>query len=141
MTDFADTRLHRLALTDDGDGHNSDAWQRLQVALAGFRRRATRLASVIASDLPGFTGHDVEHLDALWATADVIVGEDWTFNPLEAFVFGAAVLLHDLALSTAAYLGGSASVEQGEDFADAPLARRCSERAMRNAPRNWPRNR
>jgi signal transduction histidine kinase len=86
--------------------------------LERFRDRAARLANSIANDLPGFTGHDVEHLDALWATADVVAGDDWSLNPVEAFVFGGAVLLHDLALSTAAYLDGPDSVEQGEDFAD-----------------------
>jgi hypothetical protein len=119
MPNFRDTRLYRSALVEPAGQTDGGSVQRLQVALDSFRRHAARLASTVASDLPGFTGHDVEHLDALWATADVIVGEEWTLNPAEGFVFGGAVLLHDLALSTAAYLDGPASVEEAEDFADA----------------------
>lgn len=98
---------------------NSVERERLRVALERFHDRAARLAARIADDLPGFTGHDVEHLDALWATADAIVGPGFAWSPLEAYVFGGAALLHDLALTVAAYLDGPESVESGDDWQDA----------------------
>jgi hypothetical protein len=84
-----------------------------------MRRHAARMAATIAHDVPNFPGHDIEHSDALWATADVLVDAPWRLNPLEAFVFGAAVLVHDLAMTTAAYGGGRAEVEATTEYGDA----------------------
>ncbi len=84
-----------------------------------MRSHAAGVASSIARDAPGLTDHGIEHLDAVWATADVLVDETWQFNAVEAFVFGAAVLVHDLALTTSAYPGGRADVEATTAYRDA----------------------
>ena len=60
--------------------------QRLVVSLRDARQRAALLTSRIASALPGLTLHDISHLDALWDVADVIAGEEFALNPLEAYV-------------------------------------------------------
>jgi hypothetical protein len=119
MPSYQDTDLYRRAFAlPAGDDPDRPQRERLSVALSVFCERAARLAARIATDLPGFTSHDIEHIDALWATADVIVGEDYIFTPTEAFVFGGAALLHDLALTMSAYLDGPRSVEAGADWAD-----------------------
>ncbi|MFT7561342.1 MAG: hypothetical protein ACI93R_003268 [Flavobacteriales bacterium] len=71
-----------------------------------FRLKVSILVAKISSDLPSLTSHDIGHLDALWKIASIICGEKYPINPLEAFVFGGAVLLHDSALCFDAYEGG-----------------------------------
>lgn len=80
---------------------------RLVSSLEGFRERAALLAGEIARDHPEFTIHDESHFDALWRLADLIAGPDFELTPAEAFVFGGAVLVHDLGMATAAYTDGS----------------------------------
>jgi hypothetical protein len=79
---------------------------RLRRAFLDFRARAATLAGEIPTDLPFFTVHDVTHLDALWETASIIAGADFPLTPTEAFVLGGAFLVHDLAMSQAAYPAG-----------------------------------
>ena len=69
--------------------------------------------------LPGLTLHDVTHLDALWETADLIAGDKYPLNPLEAFVFGSAVLLHDSAMCWEAYANGQQGVRNTTEWKDA----------------------
>lgn len=68
-----------------------------------LRKKAARLTSEIAQDLPDYTVHDIEHLDALWFVADQIIGDELQFNPLETFVLGASFLFHDAGMTMAAY--------------------------------------
>ena len=56
--------------------------------------------------MPGLTVHDITHLDSLWDTASLVAEGAVNVNPAEAFVFGASILLHDAAMSIAAYPGG-----------------------------------
>lgn len=77
-----------------------------------MRKRASALVTKIAADLPHMTIHDVTHLDALWEMAAIACGNVVNLNPAEAFVFGGAVLLHDAAMSLAAFPGGVAELKQ-----------------------------
>jgi hypothetical protein len=70
--------------------------ERLRTAYQVFRERAAHLAALIPRDVPGLTDHSVHHLDALWEIASMLSETIEPFNPLEAFVFGGAILLHDL---------------------------------------------
>lgn len=89
----------RVFLMDHGD---AQAVSKLAVALDDFRENVAALVSSIAADMPGYTVHDISHLDALWEIASLIApGLD--LNPAEAFVFGGAVLLHDSGMTLAAY--------------------------------------
>ncbi len=63
--------------------------------------------------------HDVTHSDALWGLASDISGPGIALNPLEAFVFGGAALIHDLGLAVAAYAGDSTPLEEGVRWRDA----------------------
>jgi hypothetical protein len=86
-----------------------------------MRDRAEQLAKEIPQSLRNFTVHDVSHLDALWETADLFAAELVSLNPLEGFVFGAAVLLHDLGLALAAYPDGLDELKQTPVWKDSLL--------------------
>src|SRR6185312_10804429 len=83
------------------------------------RDRVAHLVSRIATDLPGMTVHDISHLDALWGTASSVAEGAVNVNPAEAFVLGASILLHDAAMSLAAYPGGLADVSTTIAWKDA----------------------
>ncbi|MFH0792540.1 MAG: ATP-binding protein, partial [bacterium] len=65
------------------------------------------------------TVHDISHLDALWDTASSVAEGAVNVNPAEAFVLGASILLHDAAMSLAAYPGGLAEVRTTVAWKDA----------------------
>jgi len=92
---------------------------RLRVTLLAFRTKIAFLASQIQKAFPNLTVHDITHLDALWETADLIAGSNYPLNPMEAFVFGGAVLLHDAALCFEAYDGGVDGVRNTIQWRDA----------------------
>jgi len=91
----------------------------LRRAYLDMRKGAKFLTEQIQNDCPELTVHNVTHLDALWETADTLLGPDFPVNPSEAFVFGAAVLLHDAAMSLASYAGGVAEVATTSEWSDA----------------------
>ncbi len=104
---FEVTNLWQSSLGEgDGNGILEEKRARLRNAFYTFRSRATVVASEIPRNLPFFTVHDVTHLDALWETASTIAGEHYRLTPTEAFVLGGAFLVHDLAMSQAAYPKG-----------------------------------
>ncbi len=91
-----------LAPQRRGDNHEASR-ERLRSAFINFRDRAAQLGNEIARDLPFFTVHDVSHLDALWELIDLIAGPEYPLTPSEAFILGGAILVHDLAMSQAAF--------------------------------------
>lgn len=117
--DYKATRLWRSAFESQEADGAEEARARLREAYRGFRERAGVLAGEIAGSLPGFTVHDLTHLDALWETASLIAGQDVLLTPLEAFVLGGAMLLHDLGMSVAAYAGGLEELRATRDWQDA----------------------
>lgn len=84
-----------------------------------MRGRAEKLVSLIAKDIPHLTVHDVSHLDALWETASLIAGPNYPLNPAEAFVLGGAILLHDAAMSLAAFPNGVEDLRKTNEWRDA----------------------
>nr|WP_198315508.1 ATP-binding protein [Chitinophaga tropicalis] len=58
-------------------------------------------------------------MDALWETASLIIGEDFPLTPLEGFVLGGAILLHDSALCFEAYEGGMDGLRETDQWKDA----------------------
>jgi hypothetical protein len=87
-----------------------------------MREKAAQLVAQIAGAMPGMTVHDVSHLDALWETASLVSEGALTFNPAEAFVFGASVLLHDSAMSLAAYPKGFGELKETVAWKDTVTA-------------------
>ena len=93
--------------------------QKLVVSLRDTRKQAGHLTTRIASALPGLTIHDISHLDALWDVANIVSGDGFPVNPLEAYVFGCAVLLHDAGLCFEAFSGGQAAIRKTVRWRDA----------------------
>lgn len=113
--------LWTKALSDrDADVHTT-ARTRLRSQLTTMREYAGALAGEIVRDAPDFTVHDITHLDSLWEMADIIAGEDYPLTPTEAFIFGGAVLVHDLAMGSAAYPSGSPELVGKERWRDTLL--------------------
>ena len=102
-----------------GQPHHTRKVDRLTVSLRKMRDNAAHLTTQIANDLPGLTMHDVTHLDALWHIADTLVADSFALNPLEAYVLGCAVLLHDTGLCFEAYAGGRAGLRDSVEWKDA----------------------
>lgn len=78
----------------------------LRVQFENFRSRAKVLAGEISNVLPEYTVHDIEHIDALWETADIVIQKENFLNPAEAFVLGGAFLIHDLGMGLASFPNG-----------------------------------
>ena len=70
-----------------------------------MRENVGHLVAQIAADMPGMTVHDLTHLDSLWETASLVAEGAITVSPPEGFVLGASILLHDSAMTVAAYPG------------------------------------
>lgn len=96
-----------------------DMTARLASEYASAWDKACNLAKRIASDAPGLTLHDEKHFARLWECADMIVGPDYELSPIETFVFGVAILIHDAAHTVLAYEGGLESLQQTDEWRDA----------------------
>ena len=122
MADFRKSKLWKLTLeARENDPHASER-ERLLQAYDIFWDRAVQLARRISSDLPSLTLHDERHLAALWDRASQLIDESYSINPLEAFVFGGAVLLHDSGHAFAAYQGGLDELKATPEYRDAVAA-------------------
>lgn len=107
---FEQTKLWQATLAEQPNDLHKRERERLRNAFYAFRDKTSVLVGRVAVALPGLTQHEISHLDALWETATLIAGEDYPINPLEGFVFGGAILLHDSALSFEAYSGGMVGI-------------------------------
>lgn len=90
----------------------------LRTSFIAIRRNATVIAEKIQSSQPGLTIHDITHLDALWETATTVGGPDLDLNPLEAFVFGSAVLFHDLGMALVLWDEQIENLKHSKEFRD-----------------------
>jgi len=97
------TEVWKTTLGPQDEDDHSASRDRLRQAFINFRERAARLGNEIPRNLPYFTVHDITHLDALWSMVDLIAGPDYHLTPAEAFILGGAILVHDLAMSQAAF--------------------------------------
>ena len=110
------SELWQRGFGEEGTDQNA---LRLVTSLRGIRRNVEALTSRIAVSLPELTIHDISHLDALWEVASTVAGSDFPLNPIEAYVFGAAVLLHDAGLCFEAYTGGRDALRETLEWRDA----------------------
>ncbi len=117
--DFRQTWLWRQAFQTPRSDSTTEEQEFFRTQHLSIRERAAQLVSRIAVDLPGMTVHDISHLDALWDTASSVAEGAVNVNPVEAFVLGASILLHDAAMSLAAYPGGLADVRTTVAWKDA----------------------
>lgn len=119
---FPDSPLWIASLKERPDDPQADARRLLREAFLRMREKAADLVAQIPGDIRGLTVHDVSHLDALWSMASMIAGEDYhnpnNFTPAEAFVLGGAILLHDAAMSLAAYPNGMEGLRLTDQWRD-----------------------
>jgi hypothetical protein len=112
------TSLWKRAFVEPHANTSPDEQAFFRLHLEAMRSRAEPLAARILRDMPGYTVHDISHLDALWETASLVASDEMSMNPPEGFVFGAAVLLHDAAMTLAAYPGGVRELQQTTEWQD-----------------------
>jgi hypothetical protein len=117
--DFRRTWLWRQAFQNPRSDSTPEEQEFFRTQYLSIRDHAAQLVSRIAGDLPGMTVHDISHLDALWDAASSVAEGAVNVNPAEAFVLGASILLHDAAMSLAAYPGGLAEVRTTVAWKDA----------------------
>lgn len=117
--DFRKTWIWRQAFQTPRSDSTTDEQEFFRIQYLSIRERAAQLVSRIAGDLPEMTVHDISHLDALWDAASSVAEGAVNVNPAEAFVFGASILLHDAAMSLAAYPGGLAEIRTTVAWKDA----------------------
>ncbi|WP_051865617.1 ATP-binding protein [Metabacillus indicus] len=117
MQTISDSNLWKSSIGEEL-GHYEHFRIKLISAYENFRKNSMILSAEIARDLPNFTVHDITHIDALWETASLITGEGFELNPMEAFVLGSAILLHDLGMASAAYVDGVQNIFEGEEWED-----------------------
>jgi hypothetical protein len=100
------------------EGPHAHLAERLRTSYRAVRVRAQVLNQRIAQDLPDFTVHDMRHVLGVWRLADQLKG-DRQLNPLEGYVLGVAILIHDLGMAVAAYPGGLETVRDDLRWRDA----------------------
>ena len=110
--DFRQTWLWRQAFVTPRSDSTPDEQEYFKTQYLSVRERAAQLVSLIPADMPSMTVHDISHLDALWDMASLVAEGAVSVNPAEAFVLGASILLHDAAMSLAAYPGGLSDVRK-----------------------------
>lgn len=117
---FKQSALFRASLGQEfsEDILASNAVVRLRVSLDEMRERVGALVQSIPQDCKGLTVHDVTHMDALWDTASLVAGQSYDINPAEAFVLGAAILVHDAGLTAAAFKGGMDELRSHPTYRD-----------------------
>ncbi|ENP7457027.1 ATP-binding protein [Vibrio fluvialis] len=103
---------------------NKNSIDRLINTFEDMRKKVSILANEISRSLPDFTVHDITHIDSLWEMADIVCGDDYPLNPVEAFVLGGAFLLHDIAMSIQSYPNGIKDLENDSLWEDT-IAQRC----------------
>ncbi|MGO8036146.1 HD domain-containing protein [Rhizobium leguminosarum] len=69
----------------------------------------------IKTHLVHYTVHDITHADTLWEYSELIAGPSYPLNPVEAFVLGAAFLVHDAGMALPA-VGGIEALQRDEFF-------------------------
>ncbi len=140
MLDFRDTPLFRSAFSENVE--NSGSQDRVRTSLVSdlekFRRNAEVLAEDVARSVPQLTDHSVKHLDALWDVATCIAGPEIGLNPVEGFVFGGAVLLHDLGNAVCAFPGRQDDLRGAiwDDLVFSVLAKRFGRRPRKTEVKN-----
>lgn len=116
--DFRKTWLWQQAFEAPRPDSTLEEQQFFLQHLLSTRENASYLIGRVSNDLPGYTLHDITHSDALWDSASLIVKDLDSINPPEAFVLGAAFLLHDAGMSLAAFEGGLDEVKQTTTWKD-----------------------
>ena len=117
--DFRQTWLWSQAFSNRRSDSSTEEQEYFRGQFLAMRSKVEQLVSRIAVDMPGMTVHDIAHLDALWETASLVAEGAVNVSPPEAFVLGASILLHDSAMSLAAYPNGLEDLKTTVPWQDA----------------------
>jgi len=116
VNNFKETLLWKMAFESEQAKAHQSSVEALVASFTKARENARVLVSEISIDLPNYTVHDIEHLDALWEISSQIVGPDFFINPVEGFVLGCSFLFHDSAMTMAAYPGGLEEIKDSREW-------------------------
>jgi len=116
MNSFKNTEIWKIAFESQQDNVHKELAEKLIQTFDSIRINVKVLVSEISIDLPEFTVHDIDHLDALWGVASQIVGKGFKINPVEGFILGCGFLFHDSAMTMAAYPGGIAEITSTNEW-------------------------
>ncbi|MCJ8324780.1 MAG: ATP-binding protein [Rhizobiales bacterium] len=112
MNNIKKTKLWQVAFPSGDTFEHHEHVKYFVDAFEKLRDKAGILVNEISSELPNYTVHDISHLDALWEVGSQIINDEIVLNPAEGFVLGGAFLLHDAAMTCAAYPGGLEEIKQ-----------------------------
>lgn len=113
------TSIWKNTLNEQQNDEFKNERGRLRSAFWSFRDKIKYLVGQVAVALPELTQHDISHLDALWETASLIVGDDFELTPLEGFILGGTFLIHDSALCFEAFENGREGLRKTIQWKDA----------------------
>ena len=116
---FEQTNLWTRTLAVQADDPFAREREVLRAELLKSRGYAATIAGEINRDMPDYTVHDITHIDGLWDMADIVSGDDFALSPTEAYIFGMAVLTHDLAMGLSAYPRGLEELTADDRWRDA----------------------
>ena len=115
---YEQSRLWKQALIEERDDVSKEEQEFFRNQYIAMREKVRPLVERISHDMKDMTVHDISHLDALWEMGSIIVEDSFRLSPPEAFVFGASVLIHDAAMTVAAYPGGLDGLKQETAWKD-----------------------
>lgn len=120
MSDYQHTSLWQTGFFGPSVRTQADGVARddLLAAYRSLEDHVEPLLRTIPESCQGLTLHDISHVRQLWSVASEICGPNYPINPLEAFVLGAAFLLHDAGLTVAAYPEGLAGLQATKFYRD-----------------------
>lgn len=113
---FKETTLWKKAFESEDASHHKTTVADLVHAFEKTRENAKVLVNEISVDLPTYTVHNIDYLDALWEVGSQITGAPFSINPVEGFILGCAFLLHDAAMTVAAYPQGHKQIRETREW-------------------------
>ena len=115
---YQDTWLWKRAFVEQREDATTKEQRYFEEQYNSLRENVHHLVGRIPLDMKDMTVHDISHLDALWEMGSIVSRDAVELNPPEAFVFGGAVLLHDAAMSLAAYPNGMDDLKENVIWKD-----------------------
>lgn len=116
MSAYHETKLWKNSFESELASTHQMAVDRLKASFEASRKNVEALVGEIAVDLPAYTVHSIEHLDALWEIGSQITGEEYEINPVEGYILGCSFLLHDSGMTLAAYPGGRDEIKSTREW-------------------------
>ncbi|AQW97258.1 ATP-binding protein [Elizabethkingia anophelis] len=98
------TKIWKKSFTNINE--NQIEVEKLKASFISTRGKMLHIVNRISAEFPDLTLHDITHLDKLWEMSDLLLKDSFDLNPLETYILGVSILLHDSALTYLAYENG-----------------------------------